>query len=134
MSTAALTSKDLREKSLEDLRELEKTKGKELFDVRFKNFTNRLDDTSLINKGKRELARIKTILLQRTTGVGAVAADGEAAPKPGKAKAAKASKPAKAPKAEAKAAAPKAKAEKAEKPAAEKTEKKATKSKKSEAK
>ena len=32
--------------------------------MRFKNFTNRLDDTSTINKTKRDLARVKTLLRQ----------------------------------------------------------------------
>lgn len=84
---------DLRERSVEDLRELERTIAKELFDARFKNFTNRLDDTSSLAKGRRDLARIKTVLLEklRVSTAGAPAAP--AAKKP-TAKAAPASKPA----------------------------------------
>lgn len=59
-----MKSKDLRERSVEDLRELEKSIAKDTFTNRFKNFTNRLDDTSTINKAKRDLARVKTILRQ----------------------------------------------------------------------
>lgn len=59
-----MKSKDLRERSVEDLRELEKSLAKDTFTNRFKNFTNRLDDTSVINKTKRDLARVKTILHQ----------------------------------------------------------------------
>jgi len=59
-----MKSKDLRERSVEDLRELEKSLAKDTFTNRFKNFTNRLDDTSLINKAKRDLARVKTIIRQ----------------------------------------------------------------------
>lgn len=59
-----MKAKDLRERSVEDLRELEKSLAKDTFTHRFKNFTNRLDDTSLINKTKRDLARVKTILKQ----------------------------------------------------------------------
>jgi large subunit ribosomal protein L29 len=59
-----MKAKDLRERSVEDLRELEKSLQKDTFTHRFKNFTNRLDDTSLINKTKRDLARVKTILAQ----------------------------------------------------------------------
>jgi large subunit ribosomal protein L29 len=55
---------DLREKSVEDLRELEKTLAKDLFHNRFKNFTNRLDDTSAIRKTRRDLARVKTLLAE----------------------------------------------------------------------
>ena len=59
-----MKSKDLRERSVEDLRELEKSITRDTFTNRFKNFTNRLDDTSTINKAKRDLARVKTILRQ----------------------------------------------------------------------
>jgi large subunit ribosomal protein L29 len=59
-----MKAKDLRERSVEDLRELEKSLAKDTFTNRFKNFTNRLDDTSVINKSKRDLARVKTIIHQ----------------------------------------------------------------------
>jgi len=61
-----MKAKDLRERSVEDLKELEKSLTKDTFTHRFKNFTNRLDDTSLINKTRRDLARVKTILAQKT--------------------------------------------------------------------
>jgi large subunit ribosomal protein L29 len=57
--------KDLRERSLDDLKELEKSLAKDVFQARFKNFTNRLDDTSSINKTKRDLARVKTLLREQ---------------------------------------------------------------------
>ena len=59
-----MKAKDLRERSGEDLKELEKSLAKDTFTARFKNFTNRLDDTSTINKTKRDLARVKTLLRQ----------------------------------------------------------------------
>jgi len=59
-----MKAKDLRERSVEDLRDLEKSLAKDTFQNRFKNFTNRLDDTSSINKTKRDLARVKTIIRQ----------------------------------------------------------------------
>jgi large subunit ribosomal protein L29 len=117
-----MKAKDLHERTVEDLKELEKTLAKELFDSRFKNFTNRLDNTASLKTTRRELARIKTVLGQKAKG-GAPATQKspvnvEEKPIP---KAA-ASKPAK------KAAAPKA--DKPSKPAAKKkttkkTEKKA---------
>ncbi len=64
-----MKAKDLRERSPEDLRELEKTISQDLFEARFKNFTNRLDDTSSLRKHRRELARIKTILVEKARGV-----------------------------------------------------------------
>ena len=59
-----MKAKDLRERSPEDLKELDKSLAKDVFTARFKNFTNRLDDTSTINKTKRDLARVKTLLRQ----------------------------------------------------------------------
>ena len=62
-----MKAKDLRERSVEDLRELEKSIAKDTFQARFKNFTNRLNDTASIHKARRDLARVKTILAQRQT-------------------------------------------------------------------
>lgn len=59
-----MKAKDLRERSNDDLKELEKSLAKDVFQARFKNFTNRLDDTSTIKKAKRDLARVKTLLRQ----------------------------------------------------------------------
>jgi len=60
-----LKAKDLLERTVEDLRELEKTLAKDIFEARFKNFTNRLDDTSSARKTRRDLARVKTVLAQK---------------------------------------------------------------------
>jgi large subunit ribosomal protein L29 len=105
---------DLREKSVDDLNELQKTLARDVFQNRLKNFTNRLDDTSMMRKTKRDLARVVTLLRERAMGIvrAPAAAKAEspaapAAPKPAKKKA--------APKAEVKAAAPEAKPEKAAK-------------------
>jgi large subunit ribosomal protein L29 len=105
---------DLREKSVDDLSELQKTLAGDVFQNRLKNFTNRLDDTSMMRKTKRDLARVITLLHERATGIvrALAAAKSEAAPAPA------AEKPAKkkaAPKAEVKSAAAKAKPEKAAK-------------------
>ena len=59
-----MKAKDLRERSQEDLRDLEKSLAKDTFQNRFKNFTNRLDDTSQLPKTRRDLARVKTVLRQ----------------------------------------------------------------------
>mgnify|MGYP001194453243 CR=1 FL=1 len=69
-----MKAKDLRERTTEHLQELEKTLQRDVFDTRFKNFTNRLNDTSSVRKARRDLARVKTILAQRT---GAVVAEGK---------------------------------------------------------
>ncbi|WP_394832397.1 MULTISPECIES: 50S ribosomal protein L29 [Pendulispora] len=62
-----LKAKDLNERSLEDLKELEKSLRADLFQNRLKNFTNRLDDTSSISKARRDLARVLTVLKSRAT-------------------------------------------------------------------
>jgi large subunit ribosomal protein L29 len=61
-----MKAKDLRERSVEDLKELEKSLRVDTFQNRLKNFTNRLDDTSSMNKTKRELARVITLLAEKT--------------------------------------------------------------------
>ena len=122
---------DLREKTPEDLRELQKTLARDVFQNRLKNFTNRLDDTSAIRKARRDLARVLTLLREREPKA-TVATPAASAVQPAKAK--------KAPKAEAKSAAPAAESKpKASAPAtgaaAEPAKKKSsTKAKKSEAK
>ena len=97
-----MKAKDMREKNVEDLRELEKSLTGDHFQARLKNFTNRLDDTSSMRKLRRDIARVKTVLAERARAASATTSPAEkvaaAAPK------ASAAKP-KAPK-----AAPKAKA------------------------
>jgi large subunit ribosomal protein L29 len=92
---------DLREKSVDDLRELEKTLARDVFQNRLKNFTNRLDDTSAIRKSRRDLARVVTLLRERDRGIVRAPAAAKAAPA---AKATPAPKAAPAAKAEVKAA------------------------------
>ncbi len=75
-----MKAKDLRERSPEDLRELEKSLSKDVFQNRFKNFTNRLDDTSSIKKARRDLARVKTLLVQSAKGAPVAAKAVKAAP------------------------------------------------------
>ena len=60
-----MKSKELRERTDEALHELEKQLAKQAFDDRFKNYTNRLNDTASIRRAKKDLARVKTILTQR---------------------------------------------------------------------
>ena len=116
-----MKAKDLHERTVEDLKELEKTLSKDLFESRFKNFTNRLDNTASLRNTRRELTRIKTVLALKAKGAAPAtqkspvlsgATEEKPIPK------AAASKPAK------KAAAP---ADKPSKPAAKKTAKKTEK-------
>jgi large subunit ribosomal protein L29 len=75
-----MKARDLRDRSTEDLAELERSLLAESFQSRFKNFTNRLDDTSVIKKSKRDLARVKLILAERAAGITVVYKAPEAAP------------------------------------------------------
>jgi large subunit ribosomal protein L29 len=61
-----MKASDLREKSVEDLMDLRKALTADSFQNRLKNFTNRLDDTSSIRKTRRNLARLVTVLHERT--------------------------------------------------------------------
>ena len=60
-----MKAKDLRERTTEELVELSKTLTTEGFQNRFKNFTNRLDDTSAVRKNRKDVARVQTILAER---------------------------------------------------------------------
>jgi large subunit ribosomal protein L29 len=62
-----MKAKELRDRTDENLQELEKTLANELFQARFKNYTNRLNDTATIRRNRRDLARVKTILTQRVS-------------------------------------------------------------------
>ena len=60
-----MKAKDLKERASKDLVELKATLEKDLFNHRMKNFTNQLDDTSLLGKTRRDIARIAGILRAR---------------------------------------------------------------------
>ena len=58
----------LNDKSVEELNlELVNTK-KELFNLRFQNATNQLDNTARINEVRKNIARIQTVITQRVKG------------------------------------------------------------------
>ena len=56
---------EIREKSQEELVALEAELSRQLWQARFDNHTNQLDDTATIPKLRRDLARVKTILTER---------------------------------------------------------------------
>jgi large subunit ribosomal protein L29 len=70
-----MKSKDLRERATEDLVSLRDTTKKELFSFRMKNLTNQLDDTSLLRKGRKDIARIESILRERAQSAGVITAE-----------------------------------------------------------
>jgi large subunit ribosomal protein L29 len=77
-----MKASDLREKSVEDLRELQASLARDTFQNRLKNFTNRLDDTSQIRKTKKDLARVITLLRERSAGSAAAKAEPAEVPAP----------------------------------------------------
>lgn len=64
-----MKAKDLRQMSDEQLDLTLKETVKNLFHLRFQSATDRLETPSEIQKAKREVARIKTILLERQKGI-----------------------------------------------------------------
>ncbi|MFO7987690.1 MAG: 50S ribosomal protein L29 [Desulfatiglandaceae bacterium] len=57
-----MKAKELRELATEELREKEKGTKQELFNLRFQKATGQLGNTAAIQRAKRDLARIKTVL------------------------------------------------------------------------
>ena len=57
---------DLRGKSVEELNEELVAAKKELFNLRFQNATNQLDNTSRIKEVRKNIARIQTVIAEKT--------------------------------------------------------------------
>jgi len=57
-----MKAKELRELSIEELKEKEKEASQELFNQRFQKATGQLGNTAIIRKTKKDLARVKTVL------------------------------------------------------------------------
>ena len=55
---------DLRKKSLEELKAELVSQKKELFNLRFQNATNQLDNVAKIKEVRKNIARIETVILQ----------------------------------------------------------------------
>ncbi len=62
-----MKAKDLRERETADLEQLRDVTRREMFQHKMKNHTSQLEDTSLMKKGRRDIARIETILRQRAS-------------------------------------------------------------------
>ncbi len=57
---------ELNNKSVEELNSDLVLAKKELFNLRFQNATNQLDNTARINEVRRNIARIKTVITQKS--------------------------------------------------------------------
>ncbi len=56
---------DLRLKSVDELNESLVVAKKELFNLRFQNATNQLDNTARIREVRKNIARIQTVITQK---------------------------------------------------------------------
>ena len=56
---------DLRTKSIAELNEELVAAKKELFNLRFQNATNQLDNTSRIKEVRKNIARIQTVIVEK---------------------------------------------------------------------
>lgn len=57
-----MKSKEMRELSVEELKEKEGELKQEIFNLRMQKATGQLGNTAIVGKTKKELARIKTVL------------------------------------------------------------------------
>ena len=59
----------LKDKSVEELKVELVTSKKELFNLRFQNATNQLDNTARIGEVRKNIARLQTVMTQRAKGL-----------------------------------------------------------------
>ena len=60
-----MLAKEIREKTNEELLQEIDTLKDELFNLRFQNATNQLDNTSRIKEVRRNIARIQTVITEK---------------------------------------------------------------------
>ncbi|MCD6239618.1 MAG: 50S ribosomal protein L29 [Thermotoga sp.] len=65
-----MKTSDLRSLTVQELSELLSENKRRLFNLRMQLATNQLDNTSKIRETKRDIARIKTILVERELNIG----------------------------------------------------------------
>ena len=56
---------ELRDKTDDELKELEQSMTHDLWKSRFSNYSNQLDDTDKIRRLRRDIARVKTLMTER---------------------------------------------------------------------
>jgi len=61
-----VTTTELREKSIDELNARERDLNEQLFKLRFQRATGRIENPNKIREVKREIARIKTLLNERS--------------------------------------------------------------------
>lgn len=61
-----MTATELRDKSVDELNARERDLNEQLFKLRFQRATGRIENPNKIREVKREIARIKTLLNERS--------------------------------------------------------------------
>lgn len=61
-----MKAQEIREKTTDELKELEQSMARDLWKSRFSNHSNQLDDTDKIRRLRRDIARVKTLLVERS--------------------------------------------------------------------
>ena len=64
-----MRAKELRDRSVEELKTMESNLRQEVFKAKFDNHTNQLYDSSELPKKRRDLARVMTVLHERELGI-----------------------------------------------------------------
>jgi large subunit ribosomal protein L29 len=65
-----MKAKDLRDRSSQDLQSLKASLTKDLFGFRMKNAVGQQNNTSLLGKTRKDIARIELILTERSQSAG----------------------------------------------------------------
>ena len=60
-----MRGKEIRDRSEQELVDLESRLARDVFRLRFQNFTNRLDNSSELRRTRKDLARVKTVRRER---------------------------------------------------------------------
>ena len=60
-----MKAKDLREKSIDELKALSEQERKSLFDLRFQHYTGQLTNTASLTATRRNVARLETLIRER---------------------------------------------------------------------
>lgn len=69
MPSDAMTARDLRDRSRDELVAFVQEKSEELFKLKFQHYTGQLDNTARLKTVKRELARARTIITELDRGI-----------------------------------------------------------------
>lgn len=74
-----MKAKDLREMTVEELKDLVLEQKEKLYKLRFQLELSQLDNTSQIREVKRDIARIKTLIREKELGLGNMRKNGSRA-------------------------------------------------------